>query len=128
MGVVPTPPDRLEVIRHEEELAIERRAVARERVRLRKRIVTEWRTVEVQVRREELVIEREPLAAGDAPGRDDPTPLEIILYAEEPVVDVRVVPIERVRVLKETVAEQQKIVDELRAERIEVEIEGDIGR
>jgi uncharacterized protein (TIGR02271 family) len=120
---VPPERDRVEVVRHEEELEVARRTVVRERVRLRTRVVTETRIVEVQVRRQELVVEREPLAGADADAlpRDDRTPLEIVLHAEEPVVETRVVPMERVRVAKVAVAEQQRVVDELRAERVEVD-------
>lgn len=105
---------------------VQRRSVARERVRLRTRVVTETRIVEVQVRRQELVVEREPLADGDAAPGDDPTPLEIVLHAEEPVVETRVVPVERVRVVKVAVAEEQRVVDELRAERVEVDVDPDM--
>jgi uncharacterized protein (TIGR02271 family) len=120
---VPSERDPVEVVRHEQELAVGRRVVARDRVRLSTRIVTETRMVEVQVRRQELVVEREPLsdAHRDPMTGADPTPLEIVLHAEEPVVETRVVPVERVRVAKVAVAEQQRVVDELRAERVEVD-------
>ena len=51
--------------RSEEELVVERRALPRERVRLVKRVVTETVTRTVDVRREELHVERVPLGAED---------------------------------------------------------------
>ncbi len=57
----------VEVARSEEELVIAQRAVARERVRLVKRVVTETVTTTTEIRREELHVERLPL---DAPQAD----------------------------------------------------------
>jgi stress response protein YsnF len=55
----------IEVVRSEEDLVVDTRVVGTERVRLIKRIVTEQVTRTVDVRREELVIEREPLAGAE---------------------------------------------------------------
>lgn len=55
----------VEVVRHEEELAVRLSSVPYERVRLSKRVVTETVTVEVHLRREELVVERLPLEAAE---------------------------------------------------------------
>ena len=46
---------------------------------------------------------------------------EVTLYAEEPVVEKRVVPKERVRLDKETVTEEQHVSEEVRKEQIEAE-------
>ena len=121
----PTPTDA-SVVRSEEELRVGTTAAPYERVRLRKRIVTEVRTVEVEVRREELVVEREP--AGDAAGGvvDDravgeQAPLELTLHEEQVEVVTRVVPVERVRVAVDVVAAGEEPVDaELRREVVEV--------
>ena len=83
-----------------------------ERVRLRKEIVEEEVTVTVVLRHEELVIEREPIKPGDAPPEraDAPRldePMEIVLWAEEPVVTTRAVPAERVRIVR-TLGSQQR--------------------
>ncbi|WKK71888.1 DUF2382 domain-containing protein [Rathayibacter oskolensis] len=61
--------DPVSVIRSEERLEVTTVRTATERVRIRRVIVTEERTVTVSLRREELVIEREPLdgAVGDSP-------------------------------------------------------------
>jgi uncharacterized protein (TIGR02271 family) len=53
-----------EVILHEEEVVVEKRAVPKERVRLDKDTVTEDQTISEQVRKEQIEAE------GDTPGRD----------------------------------------------------------
>ena len=184
--------------RSEEALFVQHERVPRERVRLVKRIVTETVTQTVEVRREELHLERvavggsadagaydeqgqvaatggtdatssEGIASppgtaygqatgtagagsrattggasglsglrarasslvgranerfGGSPGFGEPfnrQTLDLTLYEEEVVVTKRVVPRERVRIHREVVTEQQRISDELRKERIEVE-------
>ena len=75
--------------------------VPAQHVRVRKEIVEEEVTVTVTLRHEELVIEREPIAPRRgarprppaAPRLDEP-PIEIVLWAEEPVVSTRAVPVE----------------------------------
>lgn len=93
----------IEVIRSEERLRVAIERVAVERVRIAKRIVTETKTLTVQVRREELVIERLPATSTDQhpPGEhQNPTRpvLELVLHEEVPDVSTRVVAVERVRI------------------------------
>jgi stress response protein YsnF len=150
--------------RSEEELAgVRREWRPRERVRVRRRVVTEIRSVEVELRREELVVEREPVGddarpaaapapeptgtrasgsgeftaglppgverrpvelgdpAGHRPSGSAAEPIVLVLHAEEPVVTTRVVPLERVRVVKELITDQRPVTIDLRRERIEVE-------
>ena len=57
----------MDVIRSEEELQLSSAWRPVERIRVRKRVVTEERTVTLALRREELVVESETVAAG--PGR-----------------------------------------------------------
>jgi uncharacterized protein (TIGR02271 family) len=118
-----------EVVRHEEQLSVDTRAQATERVRVRKRVVTEEVTLTVTVRREELVIDREPIPDG-APGISGPSefPLaedggevEFVLHAEEPVVTKRVVPVERVSLRRETTTEARHVTDSVRKERVEID-------
>lgn len=95
----------VEVVRSEERLRPDVRRVPVERVRIAKRIVTETKTVTVQVRREELVIERQPASPTGEDGADPPPDLavpviELVLHEEIPEVTTRIVPVERVRVLK----------------------------
>jgi uncharacterized protein (TIGR02271 family) len=100
-------------------------------VRLRKYIVTEPVQTTVQVQREEVRLEREPitdanrddaLAGGDLTEEEH----EVTLHAEEPVVGKRVVPKERVRLDTDTVTEETQVDEQLRKERIETE--GDVAR
>jgi uncharacterized protein (TIGR02271 family) len=116
-----------EVVLTEEQLLVDTERVPAQRVRVRKEIVEEEVTVTVTLRHEELVIEREPIAPGDVspetaggPRLDEP-PIEIVLWAEEPVVSTRAVPTERVRVLRTLGSEQQDLTAQLRRERASFE-------
>ncbi|MFI0350359.1 PRC and DUF2382 domain-containing protein [Actinomadura sp. 9N407] len=101
-----------------------------ERVRLRKRIEVEHIERTVPVYREELRIEREPIAEGelgaDAAGRlrigEDER--EFILHEERPMISKEVVPVERIRVRAERIASEQTVRDEIRKERIDFAHEG----
>ena len=117
--------------RSEEELAVGTRDVETGRVRLRKYVVTEQVQTTVPVQREEVRLEREPITEGNADAALDGPAIseeehEVTLHAEEPVVDKRVVPKERVRLDKDVVAEEREVTDEVRKERIETD--GDTGR
>jgi len=115
--------------RSEEELRVgtERRQTGT--ARLRKYVVTENVTQTVPVRREEVRLEREPITdaniddAMDGPAISDEEH-EVVLHEEQPVVDKRVVPKERVRLDKEAVAEDAQVSEEIRKERIEADGEG----
>jgi uncharacterized protein (TIGR02271 family) len=116
----------VEMVRSEEELVVTKRTVPRERVRFVKRIVTETVTRTVEVRREELHVERLPPDAAAPPGDTSGTPfaeepMEIILMEEEVVITTRVVPRERVRLIRETVVGEEKLTAALRSERVELE-------
>lgn len=112
-----------EVVLAEEQLVVDTERVPAQHVRVRKEIVEEEVTVTVVLRHEELVIEREPIGPGEAPPetaggpRLDEPPIEIVLWAEEPVVTTRAVPIERVRVLRTLGSQQQDLTAQLRRER-----------
>jgi uncharacterized protein (TIGR02271 family) len=117
--------DGLSVDASEERLTVDKRARARERVRLRKYVVTEQVTVTVPVRREHVRLEREPIgdAEADAGVRElgEPVPdYSITLLEEEIVVDKRVVPRERVTLAKHVVTENEHISEAVRREEIEV--------
>ena len=100
------------------------------RARLRKYVVTENVTRTVPVEREEVRIEREPITdanVGDA--MDGPAiseeEHEVTLHAERPVVEKEAVPVERVRLDKTTVTDQENVTDTLRKEAFESDgIEG----
>jgi len=110
------------VLRSEQQLRIDRQLVATERVRIRKRIVSETRHLEVTVRREELVIDREPLTEAPVEAvRPAPEPLVVVLYEEVPVVDIRARPYQEATVTVELVTTEQPVSTELQREHIQVE-------
>ncbi len=109
----------------EEQLVVDTQARATERVRVRKRVVTEEVTVTIPLRREELVIEREPIEPGAAEAPSDAQIVEaefdFLLLAEQPVIEKRIVPVEQVRVRKDVVVEEELVSDQVRKERVDVE-------
>ncbi len=116
--------------RSEEELAVGKTSRETGRARLRKYVVTENVETTVPVQREEVRIEREPITDANIDNATDGPAIseeehEVTLHAEEPVVEKRAVPKERVRLDKETVTEERTVSDEVRKERIEAE--GDAG-
>jgi uncharacterized protein (TIGR02271 family) len=127
----PTTDDAM--TRSEEELRVGTAQRERGRVRLRKYVTTEQRQVTVPVEREEVRVEREPItdanldAATSGPEISEEEH-EVVLHEEEPVVEKRVVPKERVRLGKETVTEQEQVGGEVRQEHIEVEGEDQVRR
>jgi uncharacterized protein (TIGR02271 family) len=112
--------------RSEEELRVGTEARERGRVRLRKYVVTEQVQKTVPVSREEIRLEREPITdenVDQAMAGPDITESEheVVLHEEEPVVEKRAVPKERVRLGKETVADEREVTEEVRKEHIETE-------
>jgi uncharacterized protein (TIGR02271 family) len=112
--------------RSEERLNVGTRSQEAGRARLRKYVVTENVTETVPVSREEVRVEREPITdanVGDA--MDGPTiseeEHEVVLHEETPVVEKEAVPVERVRLDKETVTDQATVTEDVRKEEIEVD-------
>lgn len=128
--------------RSEEQLRVGTEIRETERVRLVKRVVTEDVTMTVQIRREELVVERVPIKDG-TPFYDDGQgtfseaererlysavetafngdTVEVVLYEEKPRVEVDVVPIERVRMRREAHTHDETVSGQVRKEVIETE-------
>jgi uncharacterized protein (TIGR02271 family) len=112
--------------RSEEELQVGTRTRERGRARLRKYVVTEEQQVTVPVQREEVRVEREPItdanldAATSGPAISE-AEHEVTLREEEPVVEKRAVPKERVRLDTETVTDERQVAEEVRKEQVEVE-------
>jgi uncharacterized protein (TIGR02271 family) len=110
--------------RSEERLVAGTRTEEAGRARLRKYVVTEQQQVSVPVSREEVRLEREPItdanrgAALDGPAISEEEH-EVTLRAERPVVDTEAVPVERVRLGKETVTDTENVSSEVRKEQIE---------
>ncbi len=137
--------------RSEERLRVHTESQAVGRVRLRKHVVTEYQQITVPVRREEIRIERVPVDEPDAPapvaidpsgagpidgsaaGQADPGTTsavddeqEIILYAERPVVRTETVAVERIRLGKRTVTDQETVGGEVRREEIELDTDPEV--
>ncbi|MGC5170522.1 DUF2382 domain-containing protein [Microbacterium sp. DT81.1] len=122
----PTTDDAM--TRSEERLHVGTEKVQTGRARLRKYVVTEQQNVTVPVTREEVRVEREPITdanVGNAMSGPDISEEEheVVLTEERPVVEKETVPVERVRLDKETVTENETVTGEVRKE--EIEIEGD---
>ena len=111
--------------RSEERLEVGTKTVEAGRARLRKRVVTETETRTVPVSHEEVRIEREPIAAGDAAvvdgARIGEMEAEVVLHEEVPVVAKEAVPVERVRLGKETFTEQETVREQVRKENVELD-------
>ena len=109
--------------RSEEELEVDTKQVPRGQAGVRKRVVTEQQHRTVPVEREELRVQREPVPAGEGDGDAEIAADErtIELHEEQPVVDKRVVPKERVRIGKEIVRDQEHVSEPVRKEQVEVE-------
>jgi uncharacterized protein (TIGR02271 family) len=109
--------------RSEEELEVDTKQVPRGQAGVRKRVVTEQQHRTVPVEREELRVEREPIPAGEDDGDAELAADErtVELREEQPVVDKRVVPKERVRIGKEVVRDQEQVSEPVRKEQVEVD-------
>ena len=112
--------------RSEEELRVGKAAQERGRARLRKYIVTEDVQTTVPVQREEVRVEREPITDANVDQAVDGPDIteeehEVTLHTEEPVVEKRTVPKERVRLEKDVHTDHETVGDEVRRERIEAE-------
>ncbi len=125
----PTTDDAM--TRSEERLRVGKENVETGRVRLRKYVVTENVTQTVPVTREEVRLEREPITdanvgqAMDGPAISEEEH-EVVLHEERPVVAKETVPVERVRVTKDVVTEEETVTGEVRKEQIEQEGVSDV--
>ncbi|MDQ1662467.1 MAG: hypothetical protein QOJ68_2447 [Blastococcus sp.] len=96
------------------------------RARLRKYVVTENVTQTVPVPREEERIEREPITDGNVGNAMDGPAIseeehEVVLHAERPVVEKEAVPVERIRLDKTTVTDQENVTDTVRKEAVDTD-------
>ncbi|GAB2583936.1 hypothetical protein Aab01nite_54770 [Paractinoplanes abujensis] len=109
------------------------------RARLRKHVVTEDVQITVQVRREELRLEREPIGENHRTPVEDPDVFgtldefggpdggvifTVTLHEERPVITTEIVPVERVHLTKIVRTEQHVASGEVLKERIEVDVPG----
>ena len=122
----PTTDDAM--TRSEERLQVGTQTREAGRARLRKYVVTENVTQTVPVSHEEVRIEREPITdanVGDATSGPSISEEEheVVLHEERPVVAKETVPVERVRLDKETVTEQATVSEDVRKEQIDTDVD-----
>jgi uncharacterized protein (TIGR02271 family) len=112
--------------RSEEELRVGTAERETGRARLRKYIVTDQVQQTVPVKREEIRLEREPITdqnrdAAMSGGELTEEEHEVTLHQEEPVVEKRTVPKERVRLDKDVEVEERTVSEDVRREEIDVD-------
>ncbi len=114
--------------RSEERLTVGVQRLPSKAVRMKKRIVTEKVSQTLPVTTERPTISREPITdTNRAKAMDGPEITEAVhevtLHTERPVVTKETVPVERVRLAKDIVTEEQTVTEEVRKEQIEVDDE-----
>jgi uncharacterized protein (TIGR02271 family) len=120
----PTTDDAM--TRSEEELNVGTQRRETGRARLRKYVETENVQETVPVQREEVRVEREPITDANVDRALDGPEIseeehEVTLHTEEPVVEKRTVPKERVRLDKDVHTGEETVSEEVRKERIETD-------
>lgn len=118
--------EAVRLVLSEEQLAVGKREVEGGEVGIRKHVETQHVHENVELRHEEVDVERRPItdgysAAGATIGENEE--IRIPLHAEEAVVEKRVVPTEELVVRKREVVENQPVDAELRREHAEVDRE-----
>jgi len=113
---------------YEESLAVGTRQVEQGTVRLKKVVKTETVNQPIQIRKETVVIDRQP-ASGQSSANPENAFKEgetvIQLWKEEPVVETRVVPAGQVVASRRSEIQQSSVQRELRKESIDVDKSGD---
>ncbi len=110
------------LIRSEERLNVTTARVPGGWARLEKFLVTETKTITVEVTHEEVRLVSEPTGAGGAaadPGAQKNQARWMYVSREEVAVTKRVVPVERVRLEVYPVTEQRQVSDQVRKEQID---------
>ncbi|MCZ2815592.1 PRC and DUF2382 domain-containing protein [Modestobacter sp. VKM Ac-2984] len=110
----------------EERLRVGTRSEGERKARLRKYVVTENVSETVPVTHEEVRVSREPITDGNVGKAMDGPAIseeehEVTLTSTTPVVEKEAVPVERVRLEKDTVTENVQVDESLRKEEIETE-------
>ena len=111
----------------EEELHARKEKVQTGELGIRKEIITEERTLDVAVMREEVVIERRPVER--KPVREDigeGEALRVPVWAEQVRVEKQPVVVEEVRISKHVVEETQQVTDTVRREEARIEQDGEV--
>ncbi|TDB81010.1 DUF2382 domain-containing protein [Micromonospora sp. KC721] len=123
------PPQRMpgspELTRSEERLRVGTESEPAGTARLSKQVVTENVHTTVPIEHDEVRVIREPITDANRGEirpdiRDEQREME--LRAERPVVGKEQVPVERVRLAKDEIVEEQPIDEQVRRERIDVDV------
>lgn len=118
------------ITRAEERLVPDVGRVQAGSVQIRRRTVEEPETVEVELRHDELHLERRrvdrPLEPGESPVTDRGDTLVVLVIEER--LDVRRVPwvVEEVHVQRALVTDRQSITDTVRRQHIDIDTQGDV--
>ena len=116
-----------EVIRlHKEELQASKQRVQTGEVSLRKEVITETKTLDVPVTREEVYIERRPVQAGEIAAGEigDGETIRVPVMADQVTVEKTSVVTEEVGIGKREIQETQHVSDTVRREEARIEREG----
>ena len=116
--------------RSEEQVRAGTETVTAGKARLRKWVETEEQNVSVPVKKEKARLETEPITGANRGSALDGPDIteeehEVTLTEERPVVAKEAVPVERVKLSKDTEQHDEQVSEEVRKERIEAE--GDVG-
>jgi uncharacterized protein (TIGR02271 family) len=115
------PEDEATLTRAEEELRVGKQPVEAGHARLRKWVETEPVEMDVELQQETARLKREPIDQPVGEGGFGEEEVEVGLRRERPVVEKQAVAKERVSIEKDVDTEQQRVSDELRKERVDVE-------
>lgn len=115
---------------HEEQMNVGKRTVDSGEVTLRKVVTSEQVSQPVELRKETLIIEREPAgasreSAGANTGLFEENAVTIRLHEEQPVVEKTVVETGQVKARKSAELNKQEIQGQVRREDIQVDRSGD---
>jgi uncharacterized protein (TIGR02271 family) len=119
-----TEKDRERIELREEELQATKREVKAGEVRVRKDVVTEEKTIEVPVTREEVVIERHPATGRPTGSIKEGEEIRVPITEEEVRVEKRPVVKEEITVGKRKVQDTETVRDTVRREEARIEESG----
>jgi uncharacterized protein (TIGR02271 family) len=125
-GWSPAPQDQTLELRGEE-LQAHTELVQTGELGIRKEIITEERTLEVPIRREEVVIERHPVEP--KPAREEMSEGEVLrvpVWGEQVQVEKQPVVIEELHITKRVVEETEHVAATVRREEARLEPAGDV--
>lgn len=112
-----------------EELHVQKKPVQAGEVSVRKEVVTEHKTIDVPVQREEVVIERHPVSgrpASNADFREKQEEIRIPITEEQVTVEKQPKVVEEVTVGKRRVQEDQQVGATVRKEQVQVNRQGNV--